>query len=103
MYCTNGFGKFKTFLGHKIYVPMRVKLHPDINMGIRKDWKDSKMLKEINLKELFSIENLLQNWTLYEKGWYIKSEDSIFDSLFLWLTQQSNKRPKELDIIYNKK
>ena len=87
----------KIFLGHKIHMPSGKP-----PSSVKKDWRELKMLNEINKKDMAKVEYMMRDWTLYETGWYISSIDAFYDSLFIWLTQQMN-RPHALDIVYQKK
>lgn len=97
MYCTNGCGKNKYFMGYKIFLPGHIN-----NLGEKKDWQKLNMFSTLDKKEMGLVKKILRNWTLYENGWFIGSFESIYDVLFRWITQLSRKRPQELDIIYKR-
>ena len=94
MFCKTGYGTFKQFMGYHIHIPSSKP-----PSSAKKDWRELKMFNEITKEDMKKLEKLMRNWTLYETGWYISSSASLYDSLFIWLTEHINQ-PYDVDIVY---
>lgn len=99
----DGCGNNRTFCGKQIYYSYDKNITPEFIRSVLGDtqYKNGWIKENINSEsKIETIQNLLTDWTLYEKGWFIGNSNNTH--LFYYLCQISNwgsLRPNELDYI----
>ena len=99
----DGCGSTKTFCGKVIYYSYDQDITPEFIRSIlgNSQYKNGWIKENVNSQSnIETIQNLLADWELYEKGWFIGNSSNTH--LFYYLCQiggWGSLKPNELDYI----